>query len=769
MARPGGGSTASSRRLTPGLFLLTAGCLLAAGRAGVLAPEWSRPLDAAVISAAVGANAYKTERLFLLLADGRVLSVSAGDTLREVGRAPQGATALVAMPTPAPGANDIALMLAVGVRPGASDIVAWNGNGQQLWRAAVAGMAVIDSFSFVGEGENRAELCAWQRGEPWLITVEKELWQYSARAVPLETGFIPSDALIGDFDRDEAPELVFFDGVRLAVYHVGQGRELHCRWPVPDSASKPGSAARTPRPRIACASFESDPVLLVVTGDTLRYVNALSGDEERRFLPDSVSDLPGPPVAVVASGPIAYAAGTDGQGRCYLAGLAPRGLPRPRMALSLPVGARVTALALLKDWPMFLVSTRYGPENLLLYSPGLAGNADNSPGYSGARFLRVMPLRIDDDTFPDLVVLRTAADARWRLDVFSNRTGQLAHEVEQARRTLLRAALGQDDNTVRRAVRRLRALEREVGAGGSGQEGSTLDRFRMTTRRRRLLAYAGAFVAAILAAGLGSWVLARRRRATPGQQIEKMPVANRVALAADLIALDHNFMSKGNRPAGFERLIEIRNSHGLEHDRDLGQSGRVSSEQLTGVYTGAITRLIDATPTLPLLDFLLTTARSAPRGRDCEFQELSLQELRQLEREPGVRLTAVANHEYPDYHRRFRLFANPEVRGTLEHIVLDHIRHAATWAHMIVRYTVNTQWNRRLVISFRSDSPTVIPFSNPRAHITTQLRELAAQLRPAIEVSRDAGALVGPHERLWLSISDYIVVLEEARSRLSVP
>ncbi len=770
MTRRGRRRKTDTWRLAPGRLLLTFGLLLAAARAGVLAPEWSRPLNATVVSAAVGASTFNTERLFLLLADGRVLSVSAGDSLREFGRAPNGATALVGLPTPTRGASDIALILAARSRPGVCELVAWNRNGQALWKSAVPGMATIDSLFLVDEGENRVEFCAWQRGEPWLVSIGKRLWQYSASAVRLKPGFTPRDAFVADFDRDDAPELVFFDGVRLEVYHVRQERELRWRWPEPDAAPELSRAVRSPRPRIACAVFDSTPVLLVVTGETLRYVNALTGDEGRRLVPNAASGLPGPAAAVVARGSNAYAAGTDRLGHCYVARLVLSGPIQERRFLSLAAGARVKTLALLKDWPMLQVSTDYGPENLLVYAPGLTGAIDNSPGYSGVRFLRVVQLRIDEDTFPDLVVLRTAADVRWRIDVFVNRTGQLAEELQQARRALRRAALGQNNNMVRRAVRRVRALERETGSGEAGQERSVLDRFRATARRRDALTLVGALVVMLVSGGLGLLALrSLRRRAAPGQQIEKQPVAARVALAADLIAVDHNFMSKGNRPAGFERLIEIRNRHGLDRDRDLGQSGRVSSQDLMGVYAGAITRLIDSTPTLQLFNLIQATARSAPRGKDLEFLELSPEELRRLERRPGTRLIAVTNHEYPEYHRRFRLFANPEVRGTLEHLVLDHIRHAGTWAYIIMNYTVSTQWNRRLLISFRSDSPHVVPFADPRAHITSQLRELAALLRPAIEVPRGASTLVGPHEKLWLSVADYIAVLEETRSRLSTP
>jgi hypothetical protein len=763
----GDGRNTGMRRPTPGLFLLASGLLFAAARAGILAPEWSRPLDAAVVSTAVGANTYNTERLFLLLADGRVLAVSSVDTLREVGRAPNGATALVSLPTPIRGASDIALMLAARTL-GACDLVAWNHNGQQLWKSAIPGMAEIDSLFYVGESENRVEFCAWQRGEPWLVIVGKQLWQYTANAERLRPGFTPSDALACDFDRDDSPELVFFNGVRLAVYHIRQERELRCQWPEPGSAPASG-ADRVPKPRVACAVFDSTPVLLVATRETLRFVNAMTGEEERRLAPGSASGLPGPVDVVVAQGAIAYAAGADSQGRGYVARLVPSGPVRERLRMPLASGARTNILTLLNDWPMLLVGTGYGPENLVVCAPGLTGTAGNSPGYSGARLLRIIQLRIDDDTFPDLVVLRTAGDARWRLDVFANRAGQLAVDLQRARHALLRAALGQNDNMVRRAVRRVKYLERETGAGEVSQERSVLDRFRATVRLRNAIAYTGAFGAAALTAGFGLLLVRRRRRAGRNQQIEEQPVANRVALAADFIALDHNFISKGNRSAGFERLIEIRNQHGLEHDRDLGQSGRMSGPQLMGVYASAITRLIDDAPTLPLLDFIQTTATISPRGREFEFLELGPEEFRRLERRPGVRLIAITNHENPDYLRRFRIFANPEIRGTLEHIILDHIRHAAKWAHIITSYTVNTQWNRRLLISFRSDSPYVIPFADPRAHITSRLRELATLLRPAIEVPRDASALVGPHERLWLSLADYIAVLEETRSRVSVP
>jgi hypothetical protein len=761
--------------------LLIAGCLLPSARASILTPEWSRPLTSPVISAAARPTEDGTEELFLLLADRRVMVVSLLDSLVELGRAPEGTAALVALPCVGAGAGvpvgtareaNAVLLLAVRTRgaSGSCNMIAWNRRGQPLWEAPAPGLRGIDSLTFIAWYEDRAELCAWQQGEPWLVLVGHE----QVRATRLNPGFLPLDALIVDLDQDRIPELVFFDGRQLAIYHPRQNRELRCQWPDLPSTVRQEPEIRGPKPLLACAVFDSIPVLLVLTGDTLRYIDALTGAEKRRLALDSSSGLPGIPRAVCASGSAAYVAGADRQGRGYIAALAPSGPARPPRFLPLPNRARIYALVLLRDWPMPLVSTGYGPEHFLIYAPGLAGAADNSPGYSGARLIRVLPLRIDGDTFPDLVVVRTAADARWRIDVFSNRLGLLTRELEQARQILQHAALGRNENEVFRAIRRVDALVSEIGPGATSSEAQLLHRYRLAVRRRTIITYVGALGVFCLAVGLGVLaVIVTRGRARPaGQQIEDKPLPIRITLAAELVAVDHNFISKGNTPAAIERLIEIRNRHGLMRDRDLGRLARAPDDRgtsLRDIYTSAISRLIDATPTLPVLDFIETTARSAPRGRHMETLELSQEEYRGRARSPGTRLIAIVNRECPDCYRRLRLFADPEFRGTLEHIILDHIRHAGTWADITLCYTVNTQWNRRLLIRLLSDSPHVIPLRDPRAHITSQLLELAARLGPAIETPRDDIPLTGPHEKLWLRITDYIAALEETRDRLLTP
>lgn len=160
----------TSRRLSPAVrMLLVAGCLLPCAHAGILAPEWSRPLTSPVISASERPTESGTEELFLLLADRRVMVVSLLDSLTELGRAPEGTAALVALPGVRAGAGvpggadaNAALLLAVRTRgaPGSCNLVAWNRRGQPLWGIPAPELRGIDSLVFIGWSEDLAELCA---------------------------------------------------------------------------------------------------------------------------------------------------------------------------------------------------------------------------------------------------------------------------------------------------------------------------------------------------------------------------------------------------------------------------------------------------------------------------------------------------------------------------------------------------------------------------------------------------------------------------------
>jgi hypothetical protein len=521
------------------------------------------------------------------------------------------------------------------------------------------------------------------------------------------------------------------------------------------------------------------PVLLVLTGETLRFLDGFSGSE-KAALAEGPGGFPGSPRAVCASGSAAYVAGEDREGASFLARLAGLGRAGRAVTLPLPSTTRVRALSVLGDWPALTAATDRGSDNLFIYSPTLAAASDNSPGYTNVRLLRAVPLHLDADSFADVAVIRTSADAGYRLDVFSNRLGELTAELKAAEGNLEHAVLGREENDVIRALRRVELLKAAVSPGTAPEadEKRLRSRFQAESRRRNLRTRGAVTTAALsLVAGIVLLlVLRRRRRAVPpGQQIENKQLPVRVALAADLVALDHNFLSKGNHQAAFERFVEVRDRHGLTLDRDLCRltdaptPGPLAPDPLPGIYSRAISRLIDSTPTVPVYELICKACRSAAGDRPLEELELTREGLRRMEHEPGFRLICIRSIEHPDIYRRLRWFSNPVLRGALEHFVVDHFRYADTWAAIVLDYLVNTQWNRRLLVRFLSDSSCSIDFRRQDGHLVSQTVDLAALLRPGIELPTYDSATAVPNEKLWLKNADYISVLEETRARLEGP
>jgi hypothetical protein len=279
------------------------------------------------------------------------------------------------------------------------------------------------------------------------------------------------------------------------------------------------------------------------------------------------------------------------------------------------------------------------------------------------------------------------------------------------------------------------------------------------------VAAALAIVAAATAALLLLGRRARRQRRDQCRLVERMPLSGRVALAVDLVAMDHNFVTKGNWPAAAERLRDIRDRAGLNRDVDLSRVG----DQAEPHYSRVVGRLVDDSPTDPVLEFILTALRRARPDATVEFRPVSRGLVRDELSAPGFRVLGIENREYPDIYARVRWFSSPKLRSVIEHLIVDHARYARARAVVLLDYTVSTQWNRRLDVSLYSDSVGSIDLGRTGGHLVSELRELCISLGPVVEIPPAGWRPHTPDEKLWLRTADLISVLEETRVRLTGP
>ena len=734
-----------------GLLLL---CGLASAR--VLIPAWSVPLFAFPRSVSVQTRP-EGDWLYVLLADGRLAVVSGRDTLRMLGAAPIGATALAAAPEVK---GEPSLYFAATGRIVAADSV-----GQELWRTKPILPERTDVLWYAGAaGANRVRLCAWTGSAIRVVVVGPETASVSTAG----TGFTPAFAHVNATGSAGLPELVAAgsDGILLASFRNNCERRV----------SRPAGA-------VGCADIDGDSLyeIAVLTDpsprgagfDTVRCLDARSM-EERWRAGIGTESMVGHGTALLAGSVRVYVAGVTDDGTGFVTALDELGRRQGTVEFAPGLG-RPFDMVSIGGWPMVLLQTSYGPQTARLLPPGLVGSTGESPGYNGVRIQQVVPLRLGPDTFPDVLVLRTAADAPARMDMFNNNLAAVAAELVTQRERVRSAAARHDDAAVMRAERRLRLLEAELNPGvQTTVREEELARARGRRRASRALLWFGLFLLSAAAAAVTLvLVLGRRagRRGDAGGLIEQMPLSARVALAMDLVAMDHNFVSKGNWPAAIERLREIRQRYGLDRDVDLGRA----TDVVEPWYSRAVARLVDGTPSENVLELIVTAARRARPDDTVVVEEKTREQFRKDAGQPGFRVVCLRNREYPDIYGRLRIFANARLRGVIEHVTLDHCRYAQRRAAIVLDYSVSTQWNRKLSIRFYSDSREVIDFSRGDGHLVSELTEIATVLRPAAETpgpdwrptEADDIAACQPHDlKLYVRFSDLISVLDETRARL---
>lgn len=724
---------------TPGVLLLLA--LAASLSAADLEPLWSRPLPAAPVSAVVRTRPDGREELLLLFEGGWLAVASEAGKLRELGRLPPGFRAVAALPGHAL------------VAAGREALVAVDDSGRvaRRWRAP----ADFDSLWLSGAAAGgAARFVAWRDGTPYLLELGDSVF-----CRRLDFGFRPLSSTLVDLDADGWPEFIATDGAGFALADCGHDRVLV------QALGRLGGTGVGGR-LVAAVDVDRDSAgeILVLTDqrdagfDTLRCLDAATVRQRWAVGAGGASAL-----AAVGSRPCLAVVGPNGA--LVLRLLEPDG--RVNRDVELPASARLLGLAALGRRPLASLRFGSGPSGIRLLSPGLEDSRFESPGYSGVAWLRAFPVRLDADSFPDLLVVRTSADAGWRIDAFRNRLGALAGQLAVARRLAAELAAAGDDVGMARAQRRAQLLAERVELPEEAPTESEL-RLRVRVRRRRLVLLGLlATLAAVGMSAAGLVTLLRFRRRRYVRAIEELPLSVRAALATDLVAVDHNFVSKGNWPAAAERLRELRAVNGLERDIDMA---RIEKE-VEPWYSGAVGRLVEATSTEPLLELVVATARLALRAApaDVPVVEVTRGDLRRQPPPPGTRIVCIRNREYPDIYARLRLLSSPKLRSLIEHVIVDHFAYAAREACIVIDYSVSTQWNRRVTVRLFSDSLDRIDLTRRDGHLVSQLAELHSVLRPAVEIPGPdwrPETLGVMEEKLWMRFADLVSVLEETRARL---
>jgi hypothetical protein len=257
-----------------------------------------------------------------------------------------------------------------------------------------------------------------------------------------------------------------------------------------------------------------------------------------------------------------------------------------------------------------------------------------------------------------------------------------------------------------------------------------------------------------------------------------------VRLATELVALNHNYIVKGNWRGACNRLYEIINDYGLKQDRDLGlifekgTSAELFSEpspkpaNLQIHYHRFLARLTNESRTANLADLVKRICYNT-LGSKTQIGELTLNRNEYIPRQINetkineaeklaVSFVYLINRDFPDIYPKLRLYWDTRLYNWLEHLCTDHLRYAQHYAHFVFDYESATEWNRKLVLHLVSDASEQIDFNRRDSHLLTEWEALKSDYGDYIQIPDNAQGLYFPAEKIWVKILDLISILKSS-------
>ncbi len=391
---------------------------------------------------------------------------------------------------------------------------------------------------------------------------------------------------------------------------------------------------------------------------------------------------------------------------------------------------------------------------------------------------------INGDTLPDVLITRRQNGEKYAVDCLVNRCELLARAEREMWNSFRNALRTFNQTDAKRFARRAQILAANFGNNLNANR--TYDRLlrEWKTYRRIIIARTVSFTVGIILVfvALGFFFIRPmiRKRIWRLAQVETKPISTVVRIATELVALNHNYIVKGNLNGAYHRLIEIIHRYGLHADRDL-------SHLLTKTAKSTISSVV---PTKPI-DFLIYYRRFVKRltkesrtanlinltkkicsdalGDSLEIFEASLNRNEyipeQLEKQitPSSKIKVsffyLINRDFPNIYQETLLFWDTNLYNWLEHLCTDHLRYARSYAHFVFDYESPTEWNRKLVLHLISDATTQIDFSQRISHLLDEFEELKIAYQDYIQLPTDQAVLYYPNEKIWIKILDLISVL----------
>ncbi|MEO0119591.1 MAG: hypothetical protein ABIK60_03520 [candidate division WOR-3 bacterium] len=235
-------------------------------------------------------------------------------------------------------------------------------------------------------------------------------------------------------------------------------------------------------------------------------------------------------------------------------------------------------------------------------------------------------------------------------------------------------------------------------------------------------------------------------------RLENRSLPQLIRIIEDFIALNHNYLMKGNLAGAQNRIKKIWEDFKLVEEEVFYLKETLEPKFFMENYLSLLKKIFNNKNITNLFIYLEEINESL--DKKMVFQRVNSFEIEDYLKKEGYYLLQVYDPFSEEDNEHYKIFLDKKIENFLIHMITDHLKYAQKRAAIVLERKIITDWQKKIILHFYSDAETEIDFE--KGHLAEEIKEIKENYFEYLNIVKG----FQPQEKLVLIFSDLIGIIE---------
>ncbi|MEO0130712.1 MAG: hypothetical protein ABIK76_03370 [candidate division WOR-3 bacterium] len=234
-------------------------------------------------------------------------------------------------------------------------------------------------------------------------------------------------------------------------------------------------------------------------------------------------------------------------------------------------------------------------------------------------------------------------------------------------------------------------------------------------------------------------------------RLENRSLPQLIRIVEDFIALNHNYLMKGNILGAQNRIKKFWEDFKLVEEEILYLKETLEPKFFMESYLSLLKKIFNNKNIADLIAHLKEINKSLEKKM--EFQRVNSFDIEDYLKKEGYYLLQVCDPFIED-NESYKIFLDKKIENFLIHLITDHLKYAKKKAAIVLEKKIITDWQKKIILHFYSDAETEVDFE--KGHLAEEIKEIKEDYFEYLNITKGFQR----QEKLVLVFSDLIGIIE---------